>query len=49
MTTVKDRLQTLYNSCCEGLDGTWDCSPDGLEAMAESIEKIAELLGIDLE
>lgn len=46
-------LTTLRNSCREGEDGTWDCSTaegkEGFIYMSDECEKIAELLGIELE
>lgn len=50
---IAGRLERLRNSCLEGLDETWDCSTkEGREAfdpMAESCEKIADILGINLQ
>jgi hypothetical protein len=49
---ITRRLETLRNSCLEGLDGTWDCSTDegkeGFQAMADSADEIAQMLGIKL-
>lgn len=50
---LKELLETLRNSCEEGLDGTWDCSTaEGREAftyMADNCVDIALLLGIKLK
>ena len=49
---ISEELETLRNSCLEGLDETWDCSTkegrEGFQPMADSCEKIAAILGIDL-
>ena len=49
---ITRRLETLRNSCLEGLDGTWDCSTDegkdGFQAMANSVDEVARLLSIKL-
>lgn len=42
-------LQTLRDSCEEGADGTWDCSPEGFEAMIEDIDRLAALLRVKLK
>lgn len=50
---IKDRLQSLRDSCYQGEDGSWDCSSDegkeGFLAMAEALEEIANLIGVDLD
>lgn len=50
---IKDILTTLRNSCREGEDGTWDCSTsegkEGFIYMADDCEKIAQLIGFELE
>jgi hypothetical protein len=50
---IKELLQLVRDSCLEGEDGTWDCSTEegreGFIYMSDDCEKIAELLGIELE
>lgn len=50
---IKKNLESLRNSCHEGLDGVWDCTTDegreGFSAMVYSCHKIAELLKIELD
>lgn len=45
----KEILQSLRHSCEEGMDGTWDCSADGFEAMIAEIDQLAQAMGITLE
>ena len=46
---IRDQLQTLHNSCREGEYEYWEPSKEGFAAMAENVEKIAVLLGIQLK
>jgi len=50
---IKELLQLVRDSCLEGEDGTWDCSTEegreGFIYMSDDCEKIAKLLGIELE
>jgi len=53
VASIKEELQTLYNSCIEGQTGVWDCSTDegreGFIAMAEGVEKIAKTLKLKIK
>ena len=53
VASIKEELQTLYNSCIEGSTGDWDCSTDegreGFIAMAEGVEKIAKTLKLKIK
>lgn len=46
---IRDQLQTLHNSCREGEYEYWEPSKEGFAAMAENVEKIAALLGIQIK
>lgn len=46
---IRDQLQTLHNSCREGEYEYWEPSKEGFAAMAENVEKIASLLGIQIK
>ena len=47
---LKEALVTLWKSCDEGFDGSWDCTTeegkDGFIAMEDVIEEVMDLLGI---
>ena len=45
---ITGHLQSVRDSCYEGIDGSWEVNAEGFEAMAEAIEKVASLLGITL-
>lgn len=46
---IRDKLQTLHNSCREWEYGYWDANPSGFAAMVENLEEVALLLGIQLK
>ncbi|MFQ5717853.1 MAG: hypothetical protein ACE5GQ_12245 [Nitrospinales bacterium] len=49
---IRGLVQTLYDCCQEGYDGTWDASTgegrEGFMAMQEGIVELARKLGIEI-
>jgi hypothetical protein len=48
LKAIKMKLQCVKNSCQEAIDGTWDKSDSGFEAMQYQLDEIAKLLGMEL-
>jgi hypothetical protein len=46
---IRDALQALRDSCLQGIDGSWEVNDEGFQAMGEGIERVAKLLGIQLD
>lgn len=48
VSEITDKLTSLRNSCLEAIDGTWDKSREGFEAMEGVCYMIADILKIKL-
>jgi sialic acid synthase SpsE len=46
---VREELQATRDSCLDGIDGSWEVNEEGFLAMAQGIEEVAKLLGIQLD
>lgn len=49
LAMIQEELQATRDSCLEGMDGSWEVNDEGLAAMTAGIEKVAGLLGIELD
>jgi hypothetical protein len=45
---LTEKLELIIASCKEGQYGIWDASPEGFEAIADNVDRVAEILGIKL-
>lgn len=44
--TIARKIQLLYLSCQQALEGSWDRSDDGFTAMADDLEEIMKYFDI---
>jgi hypothetical protein len=47
MKRLISNIIAVRNSCREGLNGEWDRSDEGLEAMEQLLNESLEILGVD--